>query len=92
MCPTTVTGPEHSSRILTGIKQYSAPNKRIFFLVSNHLSQANSQGNINKKGLLKLTQMSELAEKGIETVIINVLRNLSRDIKDIEETPYLVHC
>lgn len=41
---------------------------------------------------MKLTQMSELAEKGIETVIINVLRNLSRDIKDIEETPYLVHC
>lgn len=46
-----------------------------------------------EKDLLNLIQMSESAEKGIETVIINVfhmLRNLSRDIKDIEKTPYLV--
>lgn len=34
-----------------------------------------------EKNLLKVTQMSELAEKGTETVIINVfhmLKNLSR--------------
>lgn len=50
---------------------------------------------MTKEELLKLTQMSELAEKGTETVIINVfhmLRNLSRDIKDVEKTPYLVSC
>lgn len=95
MFPTNITGPEHSLRILTGIKQYSTPNKRKFFLISSHLNQANSQRNMTKEELLKLTQMSELAEKGTETVIINVfhmLRNLSRDIKDVEKTPYLVSC
>ena len=43
-----------------------------------------------KKDLLKLIHMSELAELGTETTIINVLHmlsNLSGDIKDTEKTP-----